>query len=92
MRVAPLARMNDGLLDVVIVAGLTKRGLVHNIPSIYRGTHIAHPLVLHRRGRRVDVRAEPGRVWMELDGEARGTLPARFEILPDALELLGAAP
>jgi YegS/Rv2252/BmrU family lipid kinase len=92
MLVAPPARMNDGLLDVVIVAGLSKRSLLRNLPSIYRGVHLRHPAVLHRRGRRVDVRAEPGRVWMEVDGEARGTLPARFEILPDALELLGAAP
>ncbi|UCE87784.1 MAG: diacylglycerol kinase family lipid kinase, partial [Deltaproteobacteria bacterium] len=92
MRVAPHARMDDGWLDIVIVGELTKARLVRHLPSIYRGTHLAYPEVSHRRGRCVEVRAEPGRVLMEVDGEARGTLPARFEILPGALELLGAAP
>jgi diacylglycerol kinase family enzyme len=40
------------------------------------------------RGRRVEANAEPGRVWIELDGEPLGTLPATIEILPGAVQFV----
>ena len=82
--------MDDGWLDVVVISQLSKPGLLSSLPSIYRGAHLGHPAVAYRRGRRVDADAEPGTVSLEVDGEARGTLPASFEVLPGALELLGA--
>jgi YegS/Rv2252/BmrU family lipid kinase len=90
MQVAPRASMDDGWLDVVVISQLSKAGLLRSLPSIYRGAHLEHPAVAYRRGRRVDADAEPGTVSLEVDGEARGTLPASFEVLPGALELLGA--
>ncbi len=92
MAVAPEAKPDDGLLDVVVVPAFSKGRLLRELPRIYRGTHLAVPEVLHRRGRRLEADAEPGTLWIEVDGEPLGTLPAVIEVLPGALRVLGGAP
>ena len=91
MKVAPEARLDDGLLDVVVVPGFSKARLVRELPRIYRGTHLGVDGVLFRRGRCLDASAQPGAVWLDVDGEPLGTLPARIEVLPGALSLVGCA-
>jgi YegS/Rv2252/BmrU family lipid kinase len=89
MQVAPEARIDDGLLDVVVVAGLSRPRLLAKLPKIYRGTHLREAAVRHHRGRVIEALAEPGLVRLELDGEPIGTLPARCEVLPGALSVIG---
>jgi diacylglycerol kinase (ATP) len=91
MHVAPEARVDDGLLDVVSVQGVSRMRLLRDLPHIYRGSHVGRPGVALHRGRCVEARAEPGRVWIEIDGEPLGTLPARVDVLPLALTLVGCA-
>lgn len=88
MHVAPRARPDDGLLDVVVVPRLGKARLLAKLPLIYRGSHLDRPEVGFARARRVEADAEPGRVWIELDGEPLGTLPATIEILPGAVRFV----
>jgi len=92
MRIAPDARPDDGMLDVVVVKGQSRLRLLANFPSIYRGSHVEHPDVRVRRGRRLEADAEPGRVWLDVDGEPLGTLPAVLEILPGAIAVRGGSP
>lgn len=88
MHVAPPARLDDGLLDVVVVRETSKPRLVAKLASIYGGSHLADASVAHFRGRVLEAEAEPGAVPLELDGEPLGCLPARVELLPGALSLL----
>jgi diacylglycerol kinase (ATP) len=89
MRIAPDARLDDGWLEVVSVAGTSGLRLVTKLPKLYRGTHVADPVVRARRGRLVEADAAPGAVPLELDGEPVGALPVRIELLPGALSILG---
>jgi YegS/Rv2252/BmrU family lipid kinase len=89
MQVAPQARIDDGLLDVVIIRELSVPRLLAKLPKIYAGTHLSDPAAALHRGRVIEAVAEPGLVKIELDGEPLGTLPARFEVLPGALTLYG---
>jgi YegS/Rv2252/BmrU family lipid kinase len=95
MRVAPGAKLHDGLLDLVIVSELSKNPLLGRVslamkmPQLYRGSHFDVPQVLHSRGRVIEISGLGARVAADVDGEPRGTLPARIEILPGALTLLG---
>ena len=86
MWLAPEARPDDGLFDVVVIGDITKRDFVTTAPKIYRGTYLAHPKVELLRSRTVSVDAAE-RVPIELDGEQVGTTPARFEIVPGALRV-----
>lgn len=87
MMVAPDAEVDDGALDVVVLGDLSRLDLVLQTRNIYDGSHLAHPRVTSRRGRRVSAEADSV-VYMDVDGEALGQLPARFELLPAALPLV----
>jgi YegS/Rv2252/BmrU family lipid kinase len=89
MQVAPEARTDDGLLDVVTISELSKLQLIAKLPLIYAGRHLQEPAVRLHRGRVVEMDAVPGTVYLDIDGEPLGTLPARVEILPAAISLLG---
>jgi diacylglycerol kinase (ATP) len=86
MQLAPEARPDDGLFDVVLIGDVNKRDFVTTAPKIYAGTYLAHPKVELLRSRTVAVDA-PERLPIELDGEQVGTTPARFEVVPDALRV-----
>lgn len=88
MQVAPAARLDDGLFDVVVWSGLTFRDLVLRKRRLYDGTHVELPQTRVLRARTVE--AEPlggARVLLDVDGEAPGTLPARFTLLAGALRV-----
>jgi diacylglycerol kinase (ATP) len=89
--VAPGARPDDGLFDVVLVGALSRARLLRELPALYRGAHLGIPGVLHRRGRRLELEAAPGALGLELDGEPLGEAPAALELVPDAVTLLGPA-
>jgi YegS/Rv2252/BmrU family lipid kinase len=91
MNVAPQACIDDGLLDAVVVPGFSRARLLRELPRIYQGTHVGVAGVVQRRASSLaldPLGAEP--VWIELDGEPCGRLPARFDALPKAITLFGA--
>ena len=67
MQVAPDARFDDGLLDVLIVRETSIRGFLKVFPRVFNGTHVGHDLTLLRRARRIRLQA-PGLVTYA-DGE-----------------------
>lgn len=89
MRVAPNARIDDGVFDWVIVPGMSRLSLLGKFPLLYSGTHIRDPQILQGRGRVIEARGVAGPIRLDVDGESLGVLPARFELLPDAITLIG---
>lgn len=92
--IAPSAREDDGLLDLVV---FRKPGFFHALRYlglVYLGWHLRTRSVEHRRVRRVQVTAaEPAPV--QLDGDPAGVVPTlgggpswTAEVLPRALEIL----
>jgi YegS/Rv2252/BmrU family lipid kinase len=90
MLVAPEARPDDGLLDVVVVPALPKPMLVTRLPRLYTGTHVLVPGVTLRRGRRLELEPDGPPALGEIDGEPIARLPMTVEILPGALQVWGA--
>ena len=91
MHVAPRAQPDDGLFDVLVVAGLGKLESIGAMGKLYSGTHLDDPKLAGRieflRGRQVEV-TSPEPVLVQVEGEVVGNLPARFEIQAKALRLL----
>jgi len=90
MHIAPMAVMSDGLLDVVVIRGESKRELIAALGLVYTGAHLSHPAVRTFRGRRVRISAlAPGqRLALEADGEAPGASASIvFDVMPAALAL-----
>ena len=86
MKLAPDAKPDDGLFDVVLIGDVNKLDFVTTAPKLYRGTHVHHPKVEVLRSRTVAVDA-PEPLPIELDGEQLGTTPARWEVVPRALRV-----
>jgi YegS/Rv2252/BmrU family lipid kinase len=89
MCIAPEARTDDGLFDLIAVGPLGRAQLLRKLPLLSRGAHLGDPAVRARRGRLVEAEPLGAPVPVELDGEPLGRLPARFEMLPAALMLIG---
>ena len=87
MKIAPEAKLTDGLLDVVHIGDLSKLSILVNAYRLYLGTHLGMQQVHHTRARRITAQAVDAnlKVRIEVDGELIGSLPATFEIMPHAL-------
>jgi len=86
--ITPMASNNDGKLELLIAAPVSRLRILSLLPKIIRGTHLSEPEVTHTSVRRLVVMAaEP--VPSHLDGEVQA-LESNFdiEVLPAALGLL----
>jgi len=86
MRVAPLADIDDGLLDVIAVGDMGKLELLKAFPTIYKGTHIHHPKVETSKATRIEIESTE-KFLVHADGEFLGEGPASFGLIPSALSV-----
>lgn len=87
MFIAPDADPRDGLFDVVSIGDVSKPDLLYSLPRVYRGTHLTHPKITLNRAKTVEIESKVA-IALQADGELLGQAPARFNILPAALNLL----
>ena len=89
MRIAPHARMDDGLLDCVAVTGTSPWRLLPWVPALYLGRHLRSPCISSTRGACVRIVTTDGTPWMaELDGEPHAARELHATVLPGALRML----
>jgi YegS/Rv2252/BmrU family lipid kinase len=87
MQVAPTARMDDGLLDVLAVRDLSLLQALPKLVKLYRGRILGDPAVRHVRASRVRIETTPPAA-IEADGQIVGRTPAEFSLLPRALHVV----
>ena len=91
LRIAPDARVDDGLLHVVHAGPLSRASIVRIFPGIYRGRHVDHPAVTITRARTVIIEAGATGATPPVayaDGEPVGPVPLRAQIHPGVLRIL----
>lgn len=92
MLVAPEARLDDGLLDVIILGDIPRLRALLTSRTIYKGKHIGAPGVMALRGRRIRITpldSVPFR--FDVDGELVGRAPAVVDVLPGVIRLCAPA-
>ena len=87
MLVAPQARLDDGLFDVIAIREVGVLRALPKIAKLYRGRLAGDPLVWQRRAATVGIDAEPA-THVQADGQIAGVTPARFSLRPRALTVL----
>ncbi len=86
MLIAPQADPSDGLIEFVRWGPIGRLGLLRNLPRLYDGSHIEHPLASRRAVRHVEFKV-PAPVDIMIDGEV-ATLECRsLDVLPGALDV-----
>jgi diacylglycerol kinase (ATP) len=86
MMLAPEAKPDDGLFDVVFIGDVSRADFLTTAPKIYKGKHVLHPKVEVVRSVHVEVDAAE-HLPIEVEGEQVGTTPAAFEVVPGALRI-----
>jgi YegS/Rv2252/BmrU family lipid kinase len=86
MMMAPSARVDDGLLDVVVLSRVSRGRLLKLLPTIFKGTHTDAPEVEVFRGATVNVRAATP-LALTPDGEIFGHTPIRVSMHPGAIKV-----
>jgi diacylglycerol kinase (ATP) len=87
LTLAPNARMDDGLLDVVVFSGYARTEFLRHFVSIFAGRRAASPRLLTFRAKRVRIaatRALPCRA----DAVDCGATPVEVEVMPEAVRFL----
>jgi len=85
MKVCPEAQLQDGLLDIMILAPVSKFEFVRIFPSVFKGLHITHPAVSIYQGRSIQIAAD---AVGYADGERIGDLPLDVSISPNKMKVL----
>ena len=87
MYLAPEAKLDDGLLDVVMIGDLPKRTYLAALPKVFTGAHVREPGVTILQAREVAFHADrPFNV--QADGDPIADLPATVRVQPGALRVL----
>jgi diacylglycerol kinase (ATP) len=89
LRICEGAKLDDGLLDVVVINPVSKPKLLRVFPKLYKGTHVTLPEFERHLVREVTL-TSPGIVAYG-DGERLGPLPMTTRICPGALRVFAPA-
>jgi len=87
MMIAPQADTADGLIEYVRWGPIGRVGLIRNLPGLYDGTHVNHPLAERRAVRRIDFELD-GPVDVMIDGETMTLHCQALDVLPSALNVM----
>jgi diacylglycerol kinase (ATP) len=89
MHVAPTARMDDGLFDVLAVRELSLLQVLPKLVKLYGGRILGDPAVRHLRAASVRIETDPP-VVVQADGQIAGQTPAEFSLRRRALTVVTA--
>ncbi|MEU5523345.1 YegS/Rv2252/BmrU family lipid kinase [Streptomyces sp. NPDC047860] len=85
--IAPDARVDDGLLDVVMIEDAPRRLFFALMQELRTGVHVRRPQVRILRGSEIRIEADRD-IPYGTDGEVDAVLPVTARVLPGALRVL----
>lgn len=90
MMFAPDARLDDGMMNVLLAHDLSRAAILRELPRIRRGGHLSNPRVHALKTTRVliETLSPQDALPVEADGNVRGQTPAEFRIVPSALKVV----
>lgn len=86
IKIAPMAVVDDGYMDVLFVENLTRWETLKLLPKAFKGTHLPHPKATHVRTQKLTVDGVQELVYVQ--GEVIGFTPANIELLPHKVPFL----
>jgi len=87
MMIAPQAEVNDGFIEYVRWGPIGRFGLIRNLPTLYDGTHIQHPLAERRSAKQIDFYLDAP-VDVMVDGEVLSLQCKTLDVLPSVIDVV----
>lgn len=86
--IAPLAKPDDGLLDLIVFERPGRWNLLRYITAVALGRHERLPDVQRRQVRKMQLHSQ-SKVWLQTDGDPAGCLDTVIEAVPGGMTILG---
>ena len=86
MKIAPNAKLNDGLVDLLLIKNVSRSRLFKLMPKLFSGEHIKDHNVTYKQVRKIIFNSK-NKNKLNIDGEIKGMSPFKLEIIPQALEI-----
>ncbi len=87
MMIAPKAQVSSGLIEYVRWGAIGRLGLIRNLPGLYDGTHIEHPMAERKAVPGVEFSLNDA-VDVMVDGEVLTLHCEKLDVLPAALSVV----
>jgi len=87
MKMAPLAQIDDGLIDLLILRKAGRLKLLSLFTKIFKGGHVGDPAVAYHQAKEFSIVPLEDHV-LNIDGETVGSTPIQVKMLPKAVEVL----
>lgn len=87
MRIAPGARIDDGLLDVCVLREAGAFEFLRAFPTVFRGAHVNHPKFWTRQARRITIESDRP-LPVLVDGDVTHATPVAIEVLAGAVAVM----
>ena len=88
MFMAPKAKTNDGLLDLIVVKGnLSRTALFKTLPKLFKGTHIDDSNVTYHQISDFSLITKQNDL-LNIDGEMKGSTSIDVKVIHNALEMI----
>jgi diacylglycerol kinase (ATP) len=87
MMIAPQASIDSGAIEYVHWGPIGRMGLVRNLPTLFTGSHIRHPMASRRTAARIEFELK-NPVDVVVDGEVLTLEAESLEVLPRALDVM----
>ena len=85
--IAPDAAIDSGAIEYVHWGPIGRLGLIRNLPKLFDGTHMRHPLASRRTAERIEFDLKTP-VDVVVDGEVLTLEVESLEVLPGALDVM----
>ena len=87
MKMAPKAKLDDGLIDLIVVrSNITRSRLLKTLPKLFDGTHIDEPEVSYYQTSQFSLHPKKN-VTINIDGEIMGSTPIKVKMIPRTIEI-----
>lgn len=87
MQQTPHAAVDDGLMDLTIIRKMSKYRVIRNFKLLYSGNIYNIPKVIFTQAKKIEIETWP-ETRIEIDGEAVGTSPFLFELVPQGIRVV----
>jgi YegS/Rv2252/BmrU family lipid kinase len=87
MKMAPKARLDDGLIDLIVIrSGVSRTRLLQVLPKLFDGSHINEPELEYYQTSHFSLIPETDEI-LNIDGEIMGSTPIQVNVIPKAFEM-----
>ena len=87
MKMAPLAQIDDGLIDLLIVRRAGRLKLFSLFTKVFKGSHVGDPVVEYHQAKEFSIIPIEDHM-LNIDGELIGSTPIHVKMLPGEIEIL----